>query len=86
MQARGIKSELRSNDESGIGDGGERYTKGCVVFLFFSITWVQNNRIELIVPLYHILDSKILGAHVRLYKISYLYITCTSSDNNINTM
>lgn len=86
MQARGIKSELRSNDESGIGDGGERYTKGWVFFLFFSITWVQNNRIELIAPLYHILDSKILGAQVHLHKISYLYITCTSNDNNINTM
>lgn len=32
MQARGIKSELRSNDESGIGDGSERYTKGWVGF------------------------------------------------------
>lgn len=37
MQARGIKSELRSNDESGIGDGGERYTKGWVFFYFLAL-------------------------------------------------
>lgn len=37
MQARGVKSELRSNDESGLGDGGERYTKGWVWY-FLSIT------------------------------------------------
>lgn len=37
MQARGIKSELRSNDESGIGDGGERYTKSWVFFYFLAL-------------------------------------------------